>query len=469
MGAMNISARPGAARLARSARITARARLSLLAACVLAFAGCVFEPKDRSAGVDDFPNSIYARVDGFLDENKKAENLDAASGTDSILIRQSFNGPPVKKMAAPAVAVLPALAKSAAHGAGACPATFTYSDKKAPIGSRVTVDTLIYCMDSTWFDPLKADKHVVRGKSVTRDTVSGRVEIGEFSDGDGDGILNPILGGEAKARILFVIIDKGVTERTRMLIGDGPDDNFDTEPDNLIYEMSWSKTTATDTLGSASFADADSDGIAVDNGKPSLVDISWYNLGPTDDNPDVVWSRLSMRAVVYYKSDRKDMKRFSIESETKDGRTQTAVLLNLDGSRDFDTKDTLLARFRAVGTASADSLDTMETTIRMTTGRDFDAKTDDSTYAFNVRALKKIGEERLAVFDFKSDKPIPSGKEPQLGILTMQVEYTDGTSLEVSGKITDTTVDLTATLRDGKRIHAVWDRSGRGISLEHLN
>lgn len=442
-----------------------------LLAFALAAAGCVLAPKERTAGVDDFPNSIYARVDGFLDENKKAENFDGAAAADSILIRQSLDAPPIKKLAAAAAPMAPlsSLAKSAAPKGVACAGTVTWTELKAPVGTKVTVDTIIICIDANYLDTIKGNENIVRGKSVTLDTMSGRVEIGEFSDGDGDGIVNPIPGGQSKRLIQMLIIDKGVTDRTWIMIGDGPDDIFETEKDNYIYELSWSRTTATDTLGSASFADADSDGIAVDNGKPSLVDIAWYSKGPTADNKDVVWSRLTMRAVVVYGTEKKDVKGFSIESETKDGRLQSAVLFNLKGGRDFNLGDTLRARFRSVANSPADSLDTMETVILMTAGTDFDAKTDDSTYALNVRSLKKIGEERLAVFDFKSTKPIPSGKDPEIGTLTMRVEYVDGTAMEVSGEITDKTVDVTATLRDGKRIHAVWDRSGKGLLLEHLN
>lgn len=480
--------RPATAALSRPSM---RAPRPALLAIALAAAGCVFAPKERTAGVDDFPNSIYARVDGFLEENKKAEDIDGGAAADSILVRQSLDGPPIKKLAAATapMAHLSSLAKSAAAqlvpgsaqadgktapgGPGgkavACAGTVTWTEVKPPVGTRVTRDTIIICIDANYLDTIKGNENIVRGKSVTLDTVSGRVEIGEFSDGDGDGIVNPIPGGQSKRLIHMLIIDKGVTDRTRMMIGDGPDDIFETEKDNYIYELSWSRTTAADTLGSASFADADSDGIAVDNGKPSLVDIAWYSKGPTADNKDVVWSRLTMRAVVVYGTEKKDVKGFSIESETKDGRQQSAVLFNLKGGRDFNLGDTLRARFRSVANSPADSLDTMETVILMTAGTDFDAKTDDSTYALNVRSLKKIGEERLAVFDFKSAKPIPSGKDPEIGALTMRVEYVDGTAMEVSGEITDKTVDVTATLRDGKRVHAVWDRSGKGLLLEHLN
>lgn len=443
-----------------------RAMTRLLASLTaLSLAACFLEPDKKTAGVDDFPNSIYARVDGFLDEGKKAEGLSTAP-SDSLLIRQSFNGPAVKKIAAPASASLPNLAKMAASGP--CGATFTYSTKKAPIGNRVTVDTLIICMDSLFLDGIEGNDHIVRGKSVTRDTVSGRVETGEFSDGDGDGFLNPLPGGAAKAWLKFTVTDKGITEHTEMLVGDGPDDDFDTEKDNLIYEMSWSKTKGTDTLGAASFADADSDGVAIDNGKPSLVDVTWFAKGPTEDDPKAKWSRIRMRNMAVYGSGKNDIRRFSAESETEGGRMNTAVILALDGKPDFHADDTVEARFKVAGTAESDSLDTAETAIKLRLG-DFDDKRDDTTYAIKARFARKLGEEKLAVFEFKSDRPIPHGKEPEVGTVSMRVEYRDGTFIEVDGKITDNTLDVTATLRDGKKVHAVWDRQGKGLSLEHLN
>lgn len=452
--------------------LAAGLRHALLAVCAAAaLAGCFLDPKEeKTAGVDDFPNSIYARMDGFLDEGKKADGLEASPNPDSLLLRQSFNGPPAQKLAAGASASLPSLQKLAAD---TCKATFTFSEKKAPIGSRVTVDTLILCVDAAFLDTIKGNEHIVRGKSVTRDTVSGRVEIGEFSDADGDGFLNPILGGAAKARVQFIVTDKGVTERTVLVIEDGPDDNFDTEPDNLIYELSWSRTAngGADTLGSAAYRDADGDGVIIDNGKPSLADVAWYHKGPTQDDPDAAWSRIEMRSLIAYGvngAKQNEMRRFSATSETKDGRRSSAVILGPGGGPDFGSKDTVEARFLSVGAAAADSVDTLETVIRMKLGN-FDDKADDTTYALQVRVRKHLGEERLALFDFESSRPIAHGREPEAGELSMRVEYADGTALDVRGSITDETVDVIAVMRDGKRLHVIWDRTGKGISLERLD
>jgi hypothetical protein len=144
------------------------------------------------------------------------------------------------------------------------------------------------------------------------------------------------------------------------------------------------------------------------------------------------------------------------------------MILALDGGETFDLEDTVLARFRVVGKAPADTVDTLKTTLRMKVG-DFDDKADDTTYAVKAEVRKKLGEEVRAVFDFESARPIPHGREPETGVLAMRVEYADSTALDVEGTLEDGEVDLTATLRDGKRLHAVWDRNGKRIVLEYLD
>jgi hypothetical protein len=537
--------------------------LALLPAAFLA--GCLNEP-ERKAGVDDFPNSIYARVDGFLDEKDKAGSLTAAPKPDSLLSPEDLGGPGLPKIASrmpafpapmprlpalPALLGLPSLPKGSAGAAlsaaplaaagapSACDGTMAFTETKPPNGSRITVDSLVLCVDAALLDTIKGNERIVRGKSITTDTRTGRVEIVESTDGDGDGILNPDPARESKARIAITVFDAGVRERTdmvagpgpdgdffsdadnliysiswaktrgddtlarstwedadgdgrvtadstskvrlvlrkwtdgvlettEMVVGPGPDGDFDTEADNLVYSLSWSRTEDGDTLAWAAYKDADDDGIALDNRRPSLVDVEWYAEGPTEDEPGAVWNRFRMRVLAVHGAGGQDVKRFSAEQETRDGRRQTASIRNLDGGEDFDLADTVVARFRVEGTAPADTVDTLETSIRMRIG-DFEDKSDDLTYALSVRARKKLGEERLATFDFVSAKPIPHGEDPELGDLEMRVEYEDGSVLDVEGRITGETVDVTARMRDGKRVHAVWDREGKGISLEILD
>lgn len=450
----------------RNLRVTLPA--GLLAAAAL-LSGC-FHTDERTAGVDDFPNSIYARVSGFMEEGKKADSLPTApAAADTVLSAKVTL--PLAKAAAPAA---PGSAAEAAPslpklGAGQvlsplCSGVFTYTDSLPGI-LKDTKDTVSFCVNA---DKADTTKRIVRYKSISTFKATGRVESVEISDADGDELINPVAGRVSKVYFHSTVKDSGWFQEGQAVVGAGPDGNLDAEADNLTYEALWVKTQGNDTLGMAAYTDADGDGVAVDNSKPSKVKLVFYQKGPTQDDANAVWSRITLVMTVRYHVDAKEVHGFRAESETQGGRLNSAVILD-HGSEDIDPKDTLEVRFLTTGTAAADTLDTLRTTLVMSTGADWDAKTDDSIYAIHVISKKKNLEEKSATFDFVSDKPILSGRDAESGTLVMHVDYADGTSVDVDGKITATTVDVTAALRDGSRVHAVWDRKGKGISLEHLN
>ena len=457
----------------RASPIGPRKSLLLTATAIAAFAlaGCIAD--DKSAGVDEFPNSIYARVDGFLEEGKKSEGIAVVpTVSDSLAAGGGFHVGAGKiaarKLAAGSAegASLAALAKASA--APAC-TSGTLSVTLAPVveTTKRTDATVVACTDAKFFDAIKDNETLIRLRSVTTWN-SGRIDTAEISDADGDGILNPVAGRKSKSSILLTTDEKGVKERTVMVVGPGPDNNFDTEPDNLVYSGAWAKTKGTDTLGSASYADADGDSVAVDNGKPSLVDLVFYQKGPSADHPDAVWSRAWLRMIVKYHVDSKDVRRARFEMEDGAGRVSMSEALGRDGGPDIDMRDTVIAHITTVGTASADSLDTLDLRITMKVGADFDDKADDSIYAIRAVSHLKRGDEKTATFSFVSTKPIPSGKDPENGTLSMEIGYRDGTAVKVEGTITAKVMDVTVTDREGKRAHIVWDREGRGISYERL-
>lgn len=448
------------------------AAVAVLASAAL-LSGCMTKDDDRTAGVDEFPNSIYARVNGFLDEGKKSEAINSVpSLTDSLLVQPGFNVAAGKVAGKIAAAAASGNASAPLHGlaqAGiepGCTSGIITATDTVKASLKYTVDTLSVCLDAKALDSTQGNETIVRGRSVTTYS-SGRVETADISDADGDGILNP-KSAAAKANIVFTASEKGVLERTVLVVGPGPDMNFDTEADNLVYSASWSKTSGTDTLGTAVYADADSDGVAIDNGKASVVDLDFYQQGPSADHPEAVWTRARMRLVVRYQAEAKEVRRVRFEMEDKDGRRQTGEVLNAQGGIYFDMKDTVQAHFVSLATSPADTLDSSDVHLIMGLGKDFDDKGDDSIYAMDVRTVKKLGEERDAHFSFLADKPIPSGRDPQSGTLSMQVDYIDNTSIQVDGKITPATLDVVFKDRTGKRLHVVWDREGRGISLERI-
>ena len=456
--------------------LTAGAAALLLAACI---------NDDRSAGVDEFPNSIYARVNTFLDEGRKSESIAAVPGvSDSLLDSPGFHVA-AGKVAIPKIAAgfsqaaeaavaapLRGLAKAGADtGCVAGPITIT-DTVKAPL--KTTVNTLAVCFDAKALDSIEGNETVLRGKTVTTFN-SGRVETAEITDADGDGILNP-KSAAAKANIAFSAMEKNtlgkeILEKTLLVVGPGPDANFDTKPDNVVYSASWSKTSGTDTLGYATYTDADSDGVAIDNGKASVVDLDFYEVGASKDHPDAVWTRANLRLVVRYEVEAKEVRRVRFELETQTGSREIGEILNDTGGTIFDMRDRVQAHFYTIGSGGSGSPESPDTThvhLAMTLGTDFDSKVDDSVYAIDVRTRKHSGDERFARFSFVSDKLIPSGKEPQEGVLEMSVEYGDGTTLTVEGGISTTRMDVTIKDREDKRLHVVWDRQGREISKERL-
>lgn len=448
-----------------------RATLPALLSASLALAGCITDGK--RAGVDEFPNSIYARVDGFLEEGKKSEaiatvpdvsdSLGAAGGFRVTAAKQA-----ARKLAAGSSEAAAFAGMAQVSPAPAC-TSGTLAVTLPPVveATKKTEATVVACTDAKFFDGIKDNETLIRLRSVTTWT-NGKLDSAEIADADGDGIINPVAGQKSKASIILVSDEKGVKERTAMVVGPGPDNDFDTEPDNLVYAAGWVKLKGADTLGSAAYADADSDGVAIDNGKPSVVDLAFYDKGPSEDHPDAVWSRAWLRMVVKYKVEAKEVRRARFEMEDGKGRVSVGEVLGRDGGADFDMRDTVIARFMTVGKSDADSLDTNDVRLTMKLGADFDSKADDSVYAIRAYSKLKRGDEKSATFAFASAKPIPSGKEPEDGTLSMEIAYRDGTSISVEGKITNKVMDVTVADREGRKAHVVWDREGRGISYTRL-
>ena len=437
--------------------------LTALSACLSAcLCGCLGLDDDRRSGVDDFPNSIYARMDSFMAQSEQADE----AGTVPAVNDSIFIVPSIKVPLGAVAAAKTGLGKIAARTDTLCKGTVTLS-KSEVIGEKTVQNTAVLCVDSALTDPIQGNETVVRAKSVAV-FKNGRVETVEIEDADGDSIVNPVAGRKSKEKILFTVTDSGFTLSTLVILGPGPDNKFDTEADNLLYRAEWTKTAGKDTLAYARYTDPDGDGIVIDNAKPSLVDLEFFQRGPTPDHRDAEWSRASLRLVVVYKVEPSEVKRARFEAKTTDGRTLTSVLRNRQGGEDIDRRDTLEAHLEVRASLARDSLDSMETVFVMSHGRNLEDGRDDSLYAFKVQVAKKIGEETSGRFEFQSDRPIPSGGKPVSGGLSMRVEYADGTFLVVDGRVSAKEVDVIITDRQGKRLHVVWDRLGRGKSIEEL-
>src|SRR5690606_8369039 len=362
------------------------------------------------------------------------------------------------------------LAKSAADCACDGPVVAIDSTLERPAGT--VVHSVSICWDEKARDGVPGNETVVSAGTVTTFT-GGRVESTSFADADGDGVLTPAAGRDSRAELRTSIAEGGIVEKTVIVLGPGPDGDFGTEADNLIYSAAWTKTEGGDTLASAAYADADSDGVVIDNGKESLVDLDFYRKGPGEDRPDALWTRARMRMLVRFQVEAKLVSRLRFEAALEGGGKEIGEILGRGGEEDFDMADTVLARFTSVSApyAAADTggpADTAVTEITMTLGEDFDSKKDDNVYAIDIRATRQSGEEKVAVFRFLSAEPIPSGRAPRAGDVYMDIGYADGTRLEAEGTLSPDGMDLIIRGRDGKRLRAAWDGQGNGRRLERL-
>ncbi len=433
-----------------------------------------FKPDERHVGVDDFPNSIHAQVVGYLDESKKSDEISKAPGlTDSVLKFQGFNvgvgKVAVKKISAASQSGSGWMALSLGISSDTCLGSFKF-DTTITGPLKTTVNSLILCVDSKLTDSIKGNETVIRGMSVTT-FISGRIERTEITDADGDGKLNPIAGGKSKAKLSLVVLDNDVEEKTNLIVGPGMDNNFETQPDNLVYAAEWLKTknAGKDTLATAVYTDADGDGIVVDNTKPSLVDLVLFEVGPTKDHADALWSKTQMRLLVIYGQTNQEPRRVRFEMESKNGHLEIAELLNADNGKEIGYNQKLKAHFKIISTVVADTLDTSETVLTMSIGNSFENKSDDSVYAIDVIGKKKLGEEVAAHFSFLSDAAIPSGQKPKNGKLSMKVTYTDSTTVDLNGVLSSKGMDVTIKDRKEKKLHVVWDELGRGLILEQVH
>lgn len=454
---------------------TTRAFYTISLSLALLLIGCLKPDEQRHAGVDDFPNSIHAQMQGFLDESKKSEDVGLVpTVTDSILGLQGFNVGAAKTAvgkvsAASKVSARMMFSSLAGASIDSCTGTLKF-DTTITTPTKATHNSLVLCIDGRLTDSIKGNETVLSGMTETVFT-NGRVERAEVSDADGDSILNTRPNGGSKARMVLTVTEAGTVEKTTLVVGPGEDNIFDTEADNIVFQVGWNKTknAGKDTLGSATYTDADADGSVLDNTKPSMVDLVLYEKGATKDHPDAIWSRATMRLIIRFGVKAQEAKRVRFEMETTDGQHQLAEILNLDLGRDFEMGGTVKSHFLSVYTAAKDTVDTMDVYLTMKVGADLNDKSDDSVKVVDVRVKKKLGEEKSAHFTFTSDHPIPSGRDPQSGKLSMKVEYTDATTVDADGTLSDKGMDMTIKTREDKHLHVVWDPLGRGVSLEEIH
>ena len=271
-----------------------------------------------------------------------------------------------------------------------------------------------------------------------------RVETSEFSDADGDGLVNAVPGGDNKVKIAFTVEENGTVEKTELVAGTGPDGSFDTENDNIVYEAKWTRSKDGVVIGTGGFQDADGDGIVVDNSK---------------DRPLI--AKVDFKAklkVLAHKAGTVPMT-FSYVETTKTGRTNSATLRNRAGGEEIVKGDTMYVTLETTKTADSDTLAHAILVFAMNPGQDLNSDADDSCYSIHVESDHRFGLERHAEFDFVSAHPIQNGQLPTAGTFSGEADYANGKSITLKGSFSPTGFSAEYTGPDGSA-KVEWNLSG---------
>jgi hypothetical protein len=298
-------------------------------------------------------------------------------------------------------------------------------------------DTAIVKWDDAAKDTVKDNEHIISFKRVNRGLADLRIESTEISDADGDGLVNAVKGGANKVAIVFTVQENGTTEKTEVKAGAGPDENFDAEEDNIVYEAKWTRTKGGVIIGSGAFLDADGDGIVTDNSKDCTVLAQYTDLEPKD-RPLI--KKVEFKAklkVLAHKAGDEPMS-FSYVETTKNGRTNSATIRNRAGGDEIVKGDTLYVRLETTKTSADDTLQHALIEFAMNPGPDLKSDADDSCYSIHVESDKRFGLERHAEFDFVSAHPIPHGQVPTAGTFSGEADYANGTSVTLKGSFSPT-------------------------------
>ena len=324
-------------------------------------------------------------------------------------------------------------------------------------------DTAIVKWDDKAKDTVKDNENVFSFKRVTT-SLGGKVETAEFTDGDGDKIVTAQPGKDNKVRLVLTVQDQGVTEKTTLLVGAGPDADFDNEADNTILEAAWVKTDKNgNTLGTGSYTDADGDGIVTDNAKTSLV-LAQYTEFEPKDRP--LLKKVDFQAKVRVLANKAGTEpvSFSYTETSKLGRVSVATIKNRAGGTEIVKGDTMTVHLETTVTAADDTLKHASVDFVMNPGQDLNNDSDDVCYAIHVHTEKKFGLERSAEFHFISDKGIPHGQEPTAGTFTGSATYANGKSISMKGSFSPAGFSAEFTGPEGNTVKVEYSAGGILVS-----
>lgn len=319
-------------------------------------------------------------------------------------------------------------------------------------------DTAVLRWDDRARDTTQKDKNIISFKRVNRSLANLRVETSEFADADGDGLVNAVPGKDNKVKITFTVDQGGTVEKTELVAGAGPDANFDTEDDNVVYQAKWTRSKAGVVIGTGSFQDADGDGVVIDNSKDCIVLAQYSDVEPKD-RPLIERVDFKAKLKVLAHKAGNEPRSFSYVEITKNGRTNSATLRNRAGGDEIVKGDTMFVTLETTKTADTDTLKHALIEFAMNPGQDLSTDADDSCYSIHVESDNRFGLERHAEFDFTSAAPIPHGQLATAGTFSGEADYANGATVTLKGSFSPTGFSAEYKGPDGSA-KVEWNLSG---------
>ena len=122
-------------------------------------------------------------------------------------------------------------------------------------GAQITYDTAVVKYDAFYKDNIQNNENIMRFSQTVvwqlNSVPTGASDRIEFSDADGDTLLNVVTGRSNRVKVVFthtdIVLLKKLVKTGTIVVGPGADNNFSTGADNVVYQANWSRTWASRT------------------------------------------------------------------------------------------------------------------------------------------------------------------------------------------------------------------------------
>ena len=323
-------------------------------------------------------------------------------------------------------------------------------------------DTVVGKWDDNARDNIGDNEHIISWKRVST-SIGGKIETASFTDGDKDGIITPTPGMDNRVRINLISSENGTMEKTFLLVGAGPDANFDNDSDNTVIEATWTKTKDLVVVGQGAYLDGDGDGVVTDNSKTCVVEAKYSEINPKD-RPLVKKVTFNAKVRVFANKAGDEPLTFSYVEEMLSGRINAVTIKNRAGGPEFVKGDTMTVRLATMVTDDKDTLRSAVIEFIMNPGLDLKSDSDDSCYAIHITTEKKFGFERSTEFNFISKSAIPHGQNPTEGTFDGKASYANGKTALLKGSFSPTGFSATYTAPDGGTAAVEYSKTGDLLS-----